>query len=140
MSDFVSVLGSTYNNSVWFYSPWKTRLDPFQESLFVQVEHLPFEDVAVDEYLNANMPILRENTTNFSIAESMPSSLSGTAAQKLVYTYASEGVDYKDILIASIKDNNVYYITFYSVPSDYSTYLPIVEKMLESFSIEIINK
>lgn len=136
---FIPTLGSTFNNSAYYYAPYESRLDPIQELFLVQVENLPpFRDVSLEEYVNATIPILKEDTTYFNLTKNTPILLSGIPAQILEYDYTFEGLNYSGMEIVAINNDNdkVYYLTFSAESSKYPAYLPIIQTILTSLRFE----
>jgi hypothetical protein len=54
-------------------------------------------------------------------------------AYKLVASITQEGLDFMQIL--AIKEDKVYSILYSSEKTKYSTYLPIIEEMIDSFEV-----
>jgi hypothetical protein len=58
---------------------------------------------------------------------------SAIPAYELVASRTQEGLTFMQIF--AIKENKVYSISYLSEMSRYSTYLPVVEKMINSFEV-----
>ena len=71
------------------------------------------------------------------IIESNPSTLAGNPAHKTVFLASSGSGLFKieTMLVWTVKGNNVYTISFNSEAAKYPTYVPIVQKMINTFEI-----
>jgi hypothetical protein len=131
-----SVSGSTYNSSVSFYSPFSRDSREYPAASFLmQVENLPSDKVALDDYTNGTLENLRKepsikliNVTEFNLPGS-------DQARRILYTYSFEGVKYTDMTVMSIKNGKAYYFDYSAETSAFTRFLPAVQKMLESFRI-----
>jgi eukaryotic-like serine/threonine-protein kinase len=81
------------------------------------------------EYVEANITDLKNKHDDFILVESVPSILGGNIAHRATYVQGEA----KTLGIGTIKGNKIYNITYRSKPEEYSQYLPIAEKMIESF-------
>jgi len=81
------------------------------------------------EYNEANMTELKNKYEDFHLIESAPSTLGGNFAHRAIYGLGGA----KHFSIGTLKGNKIYNITYRSSPEEYSRYLPIAEKMIESF-------
>jgi hypothetical protein len=131
-----------FNNIVNFFAPTTANAsDNLGANMRVIVDNSPIEDGAsrkninLDSYLakivheyKIDIPstsILYSNT-NFSLGDSK--------AYTLVYTYTSNGTTIKVREIGTIiGDDKVLKIQYFARKTQYETYLPIVQKMIDSF-------
>jgi hypothetical protein len=139
--DYVPVYGSTYNSSFNFLSPLEGRLDEVQESFELQVENLPSTNVTIEDYAKASLDIIREsiaeeNASNFSVIEYNSTTLSGIKAYKILFTFTLEGTNYMVLHRFAINDNLVYYTSFFSEASKYSSFTTILDRIFNTFNIE----
>jgi hypothetical protein len=81
------------------------------------------------EYVESNIMDLTNKHEDFDLMESAPSTLGGNIAHQAVYLLGGA----KHFSIATIKGNKIYNIVYRSNPEEYSQYLPVAEKMVESF-------
>jgi hypothetical protein len=102
--------------------------------LYITVEYIP-QNMTFDEYTNSYITNITKDTKDYRLIESTGSNLAGNQAHKVVfYDYLNNG-NVKHLLVWTIKGNNVYQISFAAEPGRYSDYLPIAQKMLNSFQI-----
>ena len=76
---------------------------------------------------------LTQAATNFDLKESTPTVLAGIPAYKIVYSESLQQVPLQVMQVWAIKDNKAYILTFTAELPKYSTYLPVVQKMIDSF-------
>ena len=103
-------------------------------SLFVQIEDLDSSKL-LQEYTYDKINHLRQLFLDFNIIEQNPTSLAGNNAYKIVYTFTLEQINYKRMDIWTIKDDRVYIINYLVEMGKYSSYLPTIQKMVDSFEI-----
>jgi len=74
---------------------------------------------------------------NFQLESYMNTTLGGSPAVKIVYRFTDSrhGGDFKASDTATIKANRLYVIQYYVQSSKYQSYLPTLQKMLDSFEI-----
>ena len=74
---------------------------------------------------------------NFQLESYMNTTLGGSPAVKIVYRFTDprNGGDFKASDTATIKANRLYVIQYYVQSSKYQSYLPTLQKMLDSFEI-----
>ena len=125
--------------AVLFLSPQENSSDIFRERLVVQAVDLPSKNTTLDELVNELVGNLKTRLVNFELQDSKPFTIaSNNTAQMLIYTYSNFLPDFRTLKstdVATINGNKAYIITFNAEASKYSSYLPIVQKMIESFEI-----
>ena len=97
----------------------------------------PEENITLDAYSTLEISILTQSATDFDLKESTPTVLAGIPAYKIVYSETLQQVPLQVMQVWAIKDNKTYTLTYIAELPKYSTYLPIVQKMIDSF--EFIN-
>jgi hypothetical protein len=125
-----------YTTLVAFFSPLNNYKDPFQD--FVEIIHdkVPYKanlagylDEAINSYKDLKNFHLVSSTTGFS--------LGGLPAYKLTYTYRDDSVspplDEKVNVVGTLVGNDAFFIRYYAQKNSYPNYLPIFNKMIESF-------
>jgi hypothetical protein len=92
--------------------------------------------IPLQVYINTSIYVLRHSFDNFSLVESNTTTLGGFPAHKIVYTATipSSGIEIKFMQILTIKDNKSLVITFGTLPANFSTYLPTIQQMIDSFA------
>lgn len=125
-----------YTTIVAFFSQLNNYKDPFQD--FVEIIHdkVPYKanlagylDEAINSYKDLKNFHLVSSTTEFS--------LGGLPAYKLTYTYKDDSVfpplDEKVNVVGTLVGNDAFFIRYYAQKNSYPNYLPIFNKMIESF-------
>jgi hypothetical protein len=94
------------------------------------------QSIPLQLYINASIYALRQSFDNFSLIESNATTLAGFPAYKIVYTgiIPSSGLELEFMQVLTIKDSKNFVITFGTLPTDFSTYLPTTQKMIDSFA------
>jgi hypothetical protein len=94
------------------------------------------QSIPLAVYINASIYLLRHSFDNFSLIDSNATTLGDSPAQKIVYTarLPASGIELKFMQIFTIKDSKSFVITFGSLPTIFSTYLPSIQKMVDSFA------
>jgi hypothetical protein len=103
-------------------------------SLFLQIEDLN-SSMPLDEYSHEQINHLRQLFRDINIIETNTTTLAGNNAYKVVYTFTLEQINYKKMDIWTIKDNKAYIINYLAETGQYSSYLPTIQKMVDSFEI-----
>jgi eukaryotic-like serine/threonine-protein kinase len=131
-------------SSVRFSSPYESNFDTLQETLVINVEFLPFQDLfTLDYFINDPEAGFRAQAqlNNFHIIEESYINLANTAAYKVVFTetFDREGVPHQfmEMYVILLKSDRAYFIQYYAEPNTFYNYLPIIERMLNSFQLTI---
>ena len=129
-------------NRFWvdFMSPFKNNPNTFPAIVSVSVEGLNHSITTTNEYVNGILNKAKQSLSDFQINESNHNAnIAGTSAYKIVYSFLSQDpavqAHFQSMNIWSVRDNKVYGISYTEVKSLYPTYLPTVQKMIDSFEI-----
>jgi hypothetical protein len=136
---------------VRFLSPYQGRIDDYSENVWISKESNPGEDenITLAEYVDEVIDFYNDNIADFNLVELNTNAntntnnitLSGFPAYILVFTQSVENVNssVKTMEVGTITPKKeTYFITYYAEDNgQYSKYLPIVQKMINSF--EIVN-
>ena len=96
----------------------------------IDVRNLPLH-LSLRQYIDVNVIDLRKKYANFQLIESAPTTLATNPAHRLVYSEGGQKLMHN----VTIKNNTVYQIVFSTRSDEYHNYLPIVQKMINSFGI-----
>ena len=125
---------NVHNYIVAFRSPLDRVSDTVAETVNIAVENLPQEEnITLDAYSTFQISDLTLSGTNFDLRESTPTVLAGIPAYKIVYSEILQQIPLQVMQVWAIKDNKAYTISFAAEAPKYSTYLPTVQKMIDSF-------
>jgi eukaryotic-like serine/threonine-protein kinase len=135
-SDWEKLEFSQRNIVVIFRSPRENSSDTKLENLLIQVGNLPSQNIPLDEVVRANINKLKQSLIDFELIELNATTLSGNnPAHKVVYTNREGEDELKTMQVVSIKEDKIYLITYTAEASRYDRYLPIIQKMIDSFRI-----
>lgn len=135
-SDWEKLEFSQRNIVVIFRSPRENSSDTKLENLLIQVGNLPSQNIPLDEVVRANINKLKQSLIDFELIELNATTLSGNnSAHKVVYTNREGEDELKTMQVVSIKEDKIYLITYTAEASRYNRYLPIIQKMIDSFRI-----
>jgi len=126
-----------------FMSPFNNNnASAFPATVSVSVESLN-QNISADatnQYVTGLLDGAKRSLPDFQIIESSPkSSIASDSAYKIVYTFLSQDpavqAHFQSMNIWTIKDKKVYSISYTELKPLYTTYLPTVQKMIDSFEI-----
>jgi len=121
---------------VIFFSPERTSNILFPRAigqLYITIEYAP-NNMTFGEYTNGYIKNITMNK-DYRLINSSGTTLAGNPAHGVVYYNYQNNENLKWLEVWTIKNDNVYRISFIVEPGRYSDYLPIVQKMLDSFQI-----
>jgi hypothetical protein len=123
-----------FSDIVGFYAPFGNLSDVLTGGLILSIRHYS-QNITLDGYNNLINNSLKQPSVQ--IIESNPSTLAGNPAHKTVFLASSGSGLFKieTMLVWTVKGNNVYTISFNSEAAKYPTYVPIVQKMINTFEI-----
>jgi hypothetical protein len=130
------VIQSASNSSLslQFNSPLENDNDVFRENVLFEINTIS-NNTAVSNYTSAALTSYLESFPDFELIELSLTNLTNAAipAYKLVASRAQDGLDFMQIF--AIKEDKLYTILYSSEKTRYSTYLPIIEEMIDSFEV-----
>jgi len=108
----------------------------FREYLIIEVGNSTSHDESLTQYVTTQIH-LRQALPNFNLVESTLTSVSGgNPAHKIVYTYSNPIVGITKVMdILTIKSDKLYFLSYNADAVKYSRYLPIIQKVIDSFQI-----
>jgi hypothetical protein len=117
---------------IGFRSPRAHASDTFLESVAIALVNAP--NVKLEQFTKANITDLKNKRHDFLIVESVQTVMAGQDAQKIVYDANGKRI----MIVVIMREGKVYEIIYIAEQTKYDNYLPIVQKMIDSF--EITNK
>jgi Dolichyl-phosphate-mannose-protein mannosyltransferase/PsbP-like protein len=134
--------GSGIIHSVDFYSPYENDSDRFSDSVTAQVEKLSAKNIKLEKYADSVINYYRESFPSLKLSESNANNirLAGFPAYRLSFTVTyhrlgENDINIKVMEIGTIISDRAYHITYYAQAPKYDSYLPTVQKMINSFNI-----
>jgi PsbP-like protein len=130
------LIQSTSNSSISlrFDSPPENDTDIFRENVLFVIDTIS-NNTALSNFTSAAVTSYLEKYPDLKFSEVSSTNLTnGTIpAYKLVASRTQDGLDFMQIF--AIQDDKVYTITYSSERTRYSTYLPIIERVIDSFEV-----
>jgi len=126
---------------VSFLGPVKSDTEAYAPSLYISIDNPPQPPSDLNLSLNECLTIITNDyeagLKEFKVIESDTNSsiLAGKAAYKLVFTDEEDEIYYKTIDIGTVIEDKVYSIRYPAEKEQYSNYLPVVQKMINSLNI-----
>jgi hypothetical protein len=120
--------------SLRFYSPAENDTDTYRENVRFVIDTIS-NNTALSNFTSATLTSYLESYPDLKFSEVSSTNLTNNAipAYKLVASHTQEGLDFMQIF--AINEDKVYTILYSSEKTRYSTYLPIIEKMINSFEV-----
>ena len=120
--------------SLRFDSPPENDTDIFRENVLFVIDTIS-NNTALSNFTSAAVTSYLERYPDLKFSEVSSTNLTnGTIpAYKLVASRTQDGLDFMQIF--AIKDDKVYTITYSSATTRYYTYLPIIERVIDSFEV-----
>ena len=126
---------------VSFLGPVKSDTKAHAPSLYISIISPPSPpDLNLNEYLTRITNDYNAKLKEFKVIESNTNSiLAGKPAYKLVFTDEEDEIYYKTMDIGTIIGNKVYLLSYVAQREQYSEYLRIIQKMINSLKITTSN-
>ena len=121
---------------VTFLASLESDSNTYPAGLGIKVQNLASKNISLNEITKVQIKNLTQNHPDFKLIESTGSMLAGNLAHKIVFN-ATDNKEHerKAMQIWTLKGDKAYLITYKAEPGKYSKYLPIIQKMLDSFQI-----
>ena len=119
---------------VTFLASLESDSNTYPAGLGIKIQHLKSKNISLNNITKIQIKNLTQNHPDFKLIESTESKIGGNSAHKVVFT----ATDYKKnerqaMQIWTLKGDKAYLITYKAEPGKYAKYLPIIQKMLDSF-------
>ncbi len=120
--------------SLRFNSPPENDTDSFRENVVFEINTIS-NNTVLSNYTSATLASYLESYPDFEFNELSSTNLTSTAipAYKLAASRTQDGLDFMQIF--AIKEDKVYTILYSAERTRYSTFLPIVEEMIDSLEV-----
>jgi hypothetical protein len=120
--------------SLRFNSPQENDTDIFRENVVFEINTIS-NNTALSNFTSATLISYLEAYPDFELIDLSPTNLTSTAipAYKLAASRTQDGLDFMQIF--AIKEDKVYTILYSAERTRYSTFLPIVEEMINSLEV-----
>jgi eukaryotic-like serine/threonine-protein kinase len=137
VTEVKSTLSPNASTSVvaFFKAPIKSPSDVYQENVIINMKGPSPDDLTLRDYTENSLNTFR-NMPNIRLLQSFPNTLAGLPAHMVVYSENVDGVDIQKMQLWTIVDNDTaYVVTFGAEQTQFSTYLPAVEQIINSIQI-----
>jgi eukaryotic-like serine/threonine-protein kinase len=119
---------------VTFLASLESDSNTYPAGLGIKIQHLKSKNISLNNITKIQIKNLTQNHPDFKLIESTESKIGGNSAHKIVFT----ATDYKKnerqaMQIWTLRGDKAYLITYKAEPGKYAKYLPIIQKMLDSF-------
>jgi hypothetical protein len=120
--------------SLRFNSPQENDTDVFRENVVFEINTIS-NNTALSNFTSAAIASYLEAYPDFELIDLSSTNLTSAAipAYKLAASRTQDGLDFMQIF--AIKDDKVYTILYSAERTRYSTFLPIIEEMIDSFEV-----
>jgi hypothetical protein len=120
--------------SLRFNSPPENDTDVFRENVVFEINTIS-NNTALSNFTTATLISYLESYPDLEFNELSSTNLTSAAipAYKLAASRTQDGLDFMQIF--AIKDDKVYTILYSAERTRYSTFLPIIEEMIDSFEV-----
>ena len=124
------------DNFVTFTAPPETDTRIYPAALGLKVQELSSQNIPLQEITKVQMSDLKKSNPDLNVLESTPTTIAGKPAQKIVFSAIdNEDVERKAMQIWTAIGNKAVLITYKADPDKFSSYLPTIERMIDSFKV-----
>ncbi|MDP3741870.1 MAG: PsbP-related protein [Candidatus Micrarchaeota archaeon] len=123
------------NGEVVSFSSPQSENDAFVENVNILVTPAT-ENVSLQEYFENSVDSLFSSLEGFNLIGFNETHLSGVNAYTVEYTAKNFGNNLSYVQVFTMKNNAIYIIAYSGSGSDYSRYLPLVNQLMDSFTIK----
>jgi PsbP-like protein len=104
----------------------------------ITIQSIPSLGASLEEKISESVNYSKQNLASFHIIGYNASTLAGTQSYNLWYSYTDRqsGIHYKVMTIYAIKQGKEYSISHIEKSDRYSSYLPIIQRMVDSLRIQ----
>jgi hypothetical protein len=134
--------GDPLTQIVGFFSPLESRVDTYEERLWIAQEQQSFsEDFDLAQYAEQIVSNYNSTLIDFSLDEiDMETARLGnndSPAYRIVYTerLQPENIDLKTLEIGTLIDDKLYIVMYHAETARYDQYSPIIEEMINSLQL-----
>jgi hypothetical protein len=120
---------------VFFLSSQNSTTDAFPANLDILVLDVSSQPMSLGEFTNQSLVEIADIVPDYKITDSRKATLAKEDAYLISYTGTQGLLKLKWMSVYTIKNDTLYLITYTAGQDKFSTYLPTVSKMLDSFEI-----
>jgi hypothetical protein len=152
-TSFAKYENSSFGISIDYPSKWKQVEDDRgswfrteNESANVRIESLPFQNQTLDQLTISQTNLTAQQFPDQKILDSNVTKIGNNyTAHKLLFTFPEEPADPKGTHMREMKlwttnNDRAYIFSYFTTNDTFDSYLPVIQKMIESFSITPLSK
>jgi len=122
---------------VRFSSPKQGDRDPFQENLSVEIHDLSAEPVTDQQFTKEALKQIYQFVPNANIIiELKDQNIGNSSGYQVVYTGRDGKQNLKRMQMWAVRNNKAYVLTYEAEEQKYLQFLPVAQKMIDSFEIK----
>ena len=122
--------------SFYLFSPFLSSNDVFQENVNLIIQDVKGYGITLDEYTQFSIDDIGKSIQNSRILENIRKNAHGLSYHKMVYTGEINGFNLTFMQYYWVENEKVYLLTFTAEPDQFSKYLPVADRILNSFVIK----
>lgn len=121
---------------VRFSSPKEGAGDPFQENLSVEIQDFSGQPVTEQQYTKEARKQIYQFVPNANIITELKDQKSGNSSgYQVVYTGRDGGQKLQRMQMWAVRNNKAYVLTYEAEEQKYLEFLPVAQKMIDSFEV-----
>jgi hypothetical protein len=125
------------DNFVTFRAQPETDTRVYPAALGLKIQDLASQNVSLQEVTKVQISELKATNPNLKLLESISTTLAGKPAHKVVFSATDNNqVERKAMQLWTVIDDKAILITYKAQPDKYSSYLPTIEKMINSLQVK----
>ena len=125
------------DNFVTFRAPPEIDTRVYPAALGLKIQDLASQNVSLQEVTKVQISELKATNPNLKLLESTSTTLAGKPAHKVVFSATDNNqVERKAMQLWTVIDDKAILITYKAQPDKYSSYLPTIEKMINSLQVK----
>ena len=126
--------------STAFFAPFENDSDEYSENLTITVEHIGVK-LLPQYYADLTIESIKSFIPDLEVISSSPTRISGEHFQKIIFEIPNmRGLEIKGMMMSTTVDDNMigYSILYFAEKQSFDSYLPLVNKSIDSFKISEI--
>jgi eukaryotic-like serine/threonine-protein kinase len=127
---------ASMDNFVTFTAPPETDTRIYPAALGLKVQELPSQNIPLQEITKVQMSDLKRSNPGLKVLESTSTNIADKPAHKIVFSAIdNKEVERKAMQVWTVIGNKAILITYKTEPDKFSSYLPTIERMINSFKV-----
>jgi eukaryotic-like serine/threonine-protein kinase len=126
------------DNFVTFTAPPETDTRIYPAALGLKVQELSSsqKNIPLQEITKVQMSDLKRSNPDLNVLESTSTTIADKPAHKIVFSAIdNKEVERKAMQVWTVIGNKAFLITYKAEPDKFSSYLPTIERMIDSFKV-----